>query len=899
MGGSCLLDRAVVDFIYTFDGLPHSSRREVGGKASGLADLAALGMPIPGGFCISSAAFERFTRSLLGPGERLGDMASMASPGRWDFGPRLAQVRRRIAQAPLPRDVEKAVGEAYVELLGPQAAVAVRSSASTEDQAGLSSAGMQETFLNVRGIEGLIEAVRRCWASLWHERALSYLAAAGIDPGEVRMGVVVQELVDADAAGIAFTVNPTTGNDREVLINAVLGLGEPAISGRRTPDVFILDKSGFTVRDVQVARKDLRLVPAGEGGLVEEEVPGELRDEPSVDETVLREIAGLAVRIEENQGTHADIEWAVSGGKVYVLQARPVTSQVQRLTRKPPLIEQVRRILDPRRPGRSGPDQTIWTNANVGEALPGPATPLTWSVALAFQEQGFKHVFKVIGCRVASGVRLVASFNGRFYLNLSAMLEIASQVPVMDPREALELGGVSGIPENLLPSRRFGSLVFVRNLPFTVRQVLTTFATINRDVREYEASFEADRREFQDFLGGSFTDGDLAARLDWLNDLLDLTGRVMLSCMTFSLGSHLLLRQAFRHWFGDDARRLEREVMTGFSEIESAAPGQSLWHIAETFRACPGDLDRLLEAESLDLTLESFPSDSKARRALSGFLAAYGYRGIKEAELASPRWSEDPTFLFETLKSYLSSRGDSVAGLMERQKNTRLRAAREVESRLKLFDRSLSRHLLEMTRKYTRLRERMRARVSEVLGMFRKAALEAGRRLAGDEEAAFFLTLGEIQAYLAGRLSNPEPLIRERREQHRRDALAPEPPSLFIGYPPQWRPPSRQEGRTLLGVAASPGRGEGMAHVLRDPSSASSFKPGQVLVIPHADVGWTPLFLVASAIVTDIGGVLSHAAVVAREYGVPMVMNTRFATSRIRTGDALLVDGDRGVVYIL
>jgi pyruvate,water dikinase len=240
-----------------------------------------------------------------------------------------------------------------------------------------------------------------------------------------------------------------------------------------------------------------------------------------------------------------------------------------------------------------------------------------------------------------------------------------------------------------------------------------------------------------------------------------------------------------------------------------------------------------------------------------------------------------------------------MASHVERQKNTRTRAAREVESRLNAVEMSVSRHLLEMTRKYTRLRERMRARVIEVLGMFRIAALHAGRRLAGDEKAAFFLTLEEIRAFLTGRLRRPAALIHERREQYRRDALYPEPPSLFVGYPPQWRPPSQQEGRTLLGVAASPGRGEGLAHVLRDPDGASSFKPGQVLVIPHADVGWTPLFLVASAIVTDIGGILSHAAVVAREYGVPMVMNTRLATSRIRSGDALLVDGDRGVVYIL
>jgi pyruvate,water dikinase len=841
-----------------------------------------------------------FSGSLLGPGERLEELARLASRERYDFGPRLAQVRRRIVSAPMPREVERAIRDAYESILPPGTAVAVRSSSSTEDQASLSSAGMQETFLNVRGAERLLDAVRRCWSSLWHERALSYLAAAGIDPASVRMGVLVQELVVAEAAGIAFTCNPTTGNDREILVNAVLGLGEPAMSGRHTPDVFVIEKGSFAVRDGQVAHKTRRLVPAPDGeGLAEEDVPRELRDMPSVDARTLGDIALMAVRIEERIGACADVEWAVRDGRVTVLQARPVTTRAQRFARRARIVERVRRFVDPTKQVPGGMDRTIWTNANVGEALPGPATPLTWSVALAFQEKGFKHVFRVIGCRVPPGTNLVASWHGRFYLNLSAMLEIASQVPVLDPREALELGGVTGIPKDLMPSRRLGSVTFLGNLPFTIHQVVTTYATIDRSVRRYVERFETDRREFASAMDSDFTDEDLAGRLEWLSALLDRTGQVMLSCMTFSLASHLLLRQAFRHWFGDDARRLEREAMSGFSEIESASPGLSLWHIAETFRACPRELEILVESRSLDLSLESFPADSKVHRALLGFVSAYGYRGIKEAELASPRWSEDPTFLFETLKSYLASPGDSVASLMERQKNTRQRAAREIEGRLGLVERSLARHMLEMTRKYTRLRERMRARVIEVLGMFRRAALEAGRRLAGDEDAAFFLTLGEIRAYLAGRLRSPENLIRERREQHGRDALVPDPPSVFVGYPPQWRPPERHEGRTLLGIAASPGRGEGMAHVLRDPSQASGFKPGQVLVIPHADVGWTPLFLVASAIVTDIGGVLSHAAVVAREYGVPMVMNTRFATSKVKTGDALLVDGDRGVVYIL
>lgn len=891
----------VKEFIYTFDSLPTSARAEVGGKATGLADLHAMGVDVPDGFCIGHEAFVLFTRSVLGPGESIAEFGSPSSAHRWDFGPRLAQVRRRMVSHPLPRQVESAILQARREFIPGAQPVAVRSSASTEDQVTLSSAGMQESLLNVRTDEALLEAVRRCWSSLWNERALAYLVQAGVDAATVRMGIVVQRLVDADAAGIAFTCNPTTGNEREILVNAVLGMGEPAISGHRTPDVFVVDKTGLTVTDEQIAHKEVMLRPDPEGsGLLELDVPDAVRDVPSVDEEMLREICRVAIRVEERLATAVDMEWAVQDAELQVLQARPVTAQTPSLKRRPHLISHVKSLIDPRTQGRiPPPEKTIWTNANVGEALPGPATPLTWSVALAFQEEGFRHVFKVVGCRVPRGVKLVASFHGRFYLNLSAMLEIASQVPVLDPSEALEMGGVTGIPENLLPRRRLGSVSFFRHLPFTLKQMLTTFVTIDRNVREYERKLARERADFEDFLGREFSSEELAERFGGLEELLDRTGRVMLSCMTFSLVSHLMLRQAFEYWFGEEAGRLEREAMTGFREIESAAPGLSLWHIAETFRACPDELHRLLDTDSANLGVDSFAAESQVGRALTGFIAAYGFRGIKEAELASPRWHEDPTFLFDTLKSYLASQGDSVASLMERQKNTRLRAAREVESRLNVVEMSIARHLLEMTRKYTRLRERMRARVIEVLGMFRKAALSAGVRLAGDDQAAFFLTMEEIRAYLTDRLRHPSMLIRERREQYRRDSLTPEPPSIFVGSPPQYRPASQQQGRTLLGVAASPGRGEGMANVLRDPSSASSFKPGQVLVIPHADVGWTPLFLVASAIVTDIGGILSHAAVVAREYGVPMVMNTRTATSRIRTGDALLVDGDRGLVYIL
>jgi pyruvate,water dikinase len=353
-----------------------------------------------------------------------------------------------------------------------------------------------------------------------------------------------------------------------------------------------------------------------------------------------------------------------------------------------------------------------------------------------------------------------------------------------------------------------------------------------------------------------------------------------------------------------DASRLERELLTGLADVESASPGLSLWHIAEMARTEPVARAVIAEREPSALRVRDLP-EGPTRRAMERFMTAYGDRGAREAEIAEPRWSEDPTLLFATLRAHLTRPPGSITpvDLERKQRALRDEASRELDRRLPAPVRIAVRHLLSLVQRFTRLRERLRSHVVEVLGLYRAVALDASRRLLVIEpgsgaDAAFYLSLEEVHAFLRGEVTVLGPLVRRRRLQLERDRALPDPPDTFVGFPPPLEgAPAATDA--LTGLAACSGVARGRARVLSSASEAGDLAPGEILVAPYADVGWSPLFLVAGGVVTDLGGPLSHAAVVAREYGVPTVVNVKNGTRLIRTGDEIEVDGGAGTVRIL
>ncbi|MCC6877045.1 MAG: hypothetical protein IT378_22260, partial [Sandaracinaceae bacterium] len=864
--------------------VPRKSRA-FGGKARNLAALARAGFPVPAALALDTSLCESFYAHVLADREQ--PAALLAGKLSAD---RLEEAARRVREAPLPPELAAPIRGAFEALRAEGArAVAVRSSSPWEDQEAASAAGLHESFLGVESEEALFDAVRACWASLLSLRALTYVrtvAGADVRPA---VGVVIQAMVPAEVAGVLFTVNPLSADPGEMVINASYGLGSTVMDGHVSPDTYRVDKATGFVRDRVLGDKERAARWAPGRGTWHEDVLPEARARECLDDEILARLVDLGRRVEEHFDDARDLEWAVAGGSLYLLQARPVTA----LAMPPPSSRQVRRQ---RKKDRS---RIVWSNVNVGEALPGVATPLTWSILSDFSDRGFRRAFGALGCSVPRDAELVGAFRGRIYLNLSEFVEIAAQVPGLRPRTLLSLGGggeTERLESQVEPHGRGG---FLLRLPLTVARYARENVGLTDRVARFDKAFQEDLARLTAVDPRVLSASGLDRVLVQVEKLLDSSGLVMLNVYGNLLATIVLLRSILRLVGGADADRLERELLTGLGDVDSGAPGLALWHIAEMARAEDATREHLLGQDARSLRVDDLP-DGPTRRALERFVAAHGYRGAREAEIAEPRWHEDPTLLFATLRAHLTRRADGTTPIdvERRQRGVREAAAADVERRLFGPTRVALRHLLGLVQRFTRLRERLRANVVRVLGLYRSVALDASRRLSAMEpgigaDAAFFLSIDELHAFLRGDVHGLLPIVRRRRLQYERDRALPDPPDTFVGLPPPV-PEAPVGADDLRGLAACSGLVRGRARVLRAPNEAGELCPGEILVAPYADVGWSPLFLVAAAVVTDLGGPLSHAAVVAREYGVPTVVNVKHGTSRIATGDELEVDGDAG-----
>jgi phosphohistidine swiveling domain-containing protein len=853
-----------------------------GPKAAQLAALGDVsGARVPEGFAVSARAFEDTLAAVLPRAQWPAQLLLGSRESR--LASRLESIRQRVLSGTLSEALRAEIAAAYGALDGPL--VAVRSSALHEDAHDASAAGLQETVLGVTGVDAVFAAVLRCFASIYQERAMTYLARRPARARrDVAVGVVVQRMVRADSAGVLFTVDPVSRERGVMVVEAAFGLGCSVVDGGISPDVFRVDRASGRVLARNLGDKPAAVRVRDEGGTYREPVALDRRRSAAISDVQIRALCALGDAVERHEGGPRDIEWAWEDGVLWALQSRPIVGLSE----------------PPKGAALDDPSTWIWSNVNVGEALPGVATPLTWSIAAAFSELGFQQAFKSLGCVLPPGVELVGSFHGRIYLNLTNFMRIARQVPVLNARMLLEFGGGGGLDEieRQVEPGQWGT--FFARLPLTGARYVAENAGLDRRVERFDEEFRASRVRVEGLDMAALSNKALDALYGDLLALLDRTGAVMLTCASGYLSSVVGIRTVLRYALGDEADRCERDLLSGVSDLESAAPGIALFHIAEIARSEAAARAVITDSDPATLTVEALPP-GPTRRAFVGFLRAYGFRCPREAELSTPRWREAPGTLFAALRAYLVQGDDSAIRRAERQNAVRAAAETELMQRVPAVARAVVRHLLQRTWRFSRLRERMRARVTEVLGFFRMAALETSRRMErawpdAGADAAFYLYVDEVRAWLTGELGDPTAVSTVRRAQVARDMARPDPPPTFTGAPPASSPTTIPTGDRWSGVAASPGVVTGVVRVLRDPADGAALKPGEVLVTAVADVGWTPLFLMAAAVVTELGGALSHAALVAREYGVPAVVNVPGVTRALRSGDRVRVDGDHGVI---
>ena len=902
-----------------------TSGKRVGGKALGLGRLVRDGFAVPQGWIIDARTFTRLVEEQLPKNHELGSVMRIA--GTKIGVDRAARARERLLTVKLPDGLAAAI-EALWAFAAPDApwGLAVRSSATCEDVDETSLAGLATTVLGARSPAAIQQAIREVYASAYLPRALMYLAQS--DVREAAMAVVLQVMVPAEAAGVLFTAPPPglegpTWARHERLVHATWGLGAPVVEGASAADAVRFSRAEGGVIASAIADKRRALV-IGEDGVEEVKVAASFAARPALSPATLRGLSKIAERLELGGRGPFDVEFAIESPTpdlpwldgapegsstsaeptIWLLQARPLTGGGF---------------------PEGGDAETVWSRANVGEALPGAATPLTWSVATNFADKGFREAFGALGCHVPRGLHLFGNVHGRFYLNLTAFMKVAAQVPGLTPAALLmsASGGASASIVATLNRQIEGThrTRFLLRLPLTAPRLLLQQLRLEGEVGAYEPEAEAQRRGLYDMDLSLLPDDALSTTLRAVARLLERTGTLMLRCASASLAAHLALRTVLSvsagrrgssrleaDSFADAAygpraseasiEHLAQSLVGAAQDVDSAGPGILLLRVAEEVRGDPEAAALLLRGDVAQIT--ELP-DGPGRAAIERFLASYGDRAVREAELETPRWREDPAPLLAMLTSALRAPPADPDRALAQARAIADREMARLETRLSAPEIAIIRKLVELCHRFTRLRERMRSWVTRVLGMIRIVALDIDRRLVRLDPTlqpggVFFCTHEELVLALSSGRADVGSMVRLRRAEHARDAARPDPPMTFMGRPPPAALPPA-EGVRLYGLPASGGVVEGRARVL-PPGTAGldAVGTGEILVSRTTDVGLTPLFLVAAAVVTELGGPLSHAAIVAREYGVPAVVSVPGATTAIKTGDRLRVDGDRGIV---
>jgi pyruvate,water dikinase len=817
----------------------------VGGKGANLGELIRAGLPVPPGFVITTDAYRAYVAAIR------EQILALDDPERI----------RSLFTAPIPDDVAGELLTARKEL-GP--AVAVRSSATAEDLDDASFAGQQDTFLDVRGDDALVAAVRDCWASLWTARAVAYRARRGIDSADVALAVVVQELVEADAAGVLFTANPTTGVRDEVVISAAWGLGEAVVGGAVTTDDLVVEKATGRVRSRTTADKTVMTVATG-AGTDERPVSADRRTRPVLDDAEAAALAALGVRIEEWFGAPQDVEWARAADGFAIVQSRPVTA-LPEPTASPPTDWSVP---DPR---------SFYVRASIVEQLPDPLTPLFAELVDGSVTRSLQALMAELlrgDDIIRDGDVALPTVNGYAYYRYSR-------------RAMARMMRASG------PA--FGALI--RGGGVALRDRWREQAH-PRYVRAVE---QATARPAE-----GMTNAELLAGAGALLD----AGTSYYTAVQTIIPQAVTSESAFTRFYERLVRRPGDPPAVTFLIGFDSAPiraEQSLHDLASWARERPALADALRAAgpgelpAGVDAAVRQEWSDR-----LDQHLARYGHT-VYNLDFAVPVPADDPGPVLATVRYYLDGGGTEPRDRQRRAALRRDEATARAAARLGRLRRLAFLRLLRWAQTMAPLREDALADVGLAWPQLRRMLRELGTRLvaAGVIERAddvFWLQRAEILA------EPPVPrhdVVAQRRAVWRGQRLVTPPQVLPQGSWwekafARWLPATaaEQTGAVLSGVGASAGQVTAPARVIAGPADFGRLRPGDVLVASITTPAWTTLFARAGAVVTDVGGPLSHSSIVAREYGIPAVLGTNVATRRIPDGARVRVDGDAGAVTLL
>lgn len=878
----------------------------VGGKGLNLTRLVQANLPVPGGFLVATPAYQAFVAA-----NRLQSLLSQTLQDLVPDDPAALQaasdtIRAAFAAGSLPPDLRDALSAAYETLAedgqGPLP-VAVRSSATAEDLPDMSFAGQQDTFLNVLGTEAVLRAVIDCWSSLWTARAIGYRARNGIAQDDVSLAVVVQCMVPSEASGVLFTANPLNGKRTEMVIDAIFGLGEALVSGQVEPDQYIFDVTTSRIVSKKLGAKALAIHGQEAGGTDTLTVSADAAAQPAISDAVIWEVVQQGKRVAALFDYPQDIEWGWANGRLYLLQSRPITSLYpvpDTLSQDTPLrilfsFGSVQGMLDPM--------TTLGRDAIAG-AFAGSAQMFKMHRTLATQR--VIHV---------AGERLWIDFTTLYRHPIGRKL-MRGGMGFIDPSVATILDALWDDPR-LSPQPGWFKFDTFRRIGYFLTPIVVRLIRAMRHP-------DAQRVQWQRWLEAIITDfAERNRRATTLSQRVTLFEEVMgngfallmprfLPLMIGGVGSLNILMQLSKHLPPGTVDPLT--LTRGLPHNVTTEMDMALWQTAQKIRA-DEDTAAFFSAQSAADLAEDYLQGALppvAQTAVADFLERYGMRGVGEIDLGRRRWREVPTQVMQNLQSYLHIPAAQAPDILF------AKGAAEAESAVAPFLQALRRTrwgrlkarvaqtAVSRMRALAGLRESPKFLIIRLFGIIRAGLLASGEELVkagflSQSDDLFYLHLSELKQFARDPEKYPvSSLISARRAAYAHEQKRRQIPRLLLSDGHAFYEGIAQTAAEgdFVGTPVSPGTVEGHVHVVLDPHG-SQLKPGEILVCPGTDPAWTPLFLAAGGLVMEVGGMMTHGSVVAREYGIPAVVGVHQVTQRLQTGQMIRVDGSTGVVTIL
>ncbi|MGZ4726482.1 MAG: rifamycin-inactivating phosphotransferase [Acidimicrobiales bacterium] len=862
-------------YVLGFEELDQTQIAIVGGKGAHLGELSRIeGIRVPAGFCVTTDAFRRVMAEVPSIDERLDRLSRLNPDDREAIRSLSAEIRRTVEGIAIPDDLAAAITSALARL-GEQAAYAVRSSATAEDLPTASFAGQQDTYLNIVGPAAILQHVSRCWASLFSERAVTYRLRNGFDHTTVHMAVVVQQMVFPEAAGVLFTADPVTSNRKVAAVEASFGLGEALVSGLVNADVYRVRDGEVVAKDIATKQVAIHALPGG--GTQEEAIEPARQEQPALTDAQVVRLVQLGRRIEAHFGCPQDIEWCLVDDDFQIVQSRPITTVF-------PI------------PERDDGENHVYVSVGHQQMMTDPMKPLglaMWKLtALPPMHVAGGRLFVDVTERLASPANRVGLLEvlGRgdplIRDALQTVLDRGDFIsPILDDAPA-------GPPPGGPPSSIDTDPTIVTDL---IARAQASIVALQRDIqtRSGSALFDfilEDVPEMKRILFDPQSQQAIMAGMEatwWLNDQLQdwLGEKNAADTLTQSAPNNVTSQMGLALLDVADVIRPHRDVVAFLQDVDD---------------------DDFLDGD----TLAKLQGGPEARDAIRAYLETYGMRCVGEIDITRPRWSEHPTALVPVILGNIKTfevgeaerrfeRGKQEAQEKEREVLERLRALPDGEQKA-----DETKRMIDRVRIFIGYREYPKYGMVNRYFIYKQAMLREADRLVQaqvvhDPEDIFFLTFEELHEVVRTNQVDEE-LIQQRKDAFA-SYLSLTPPRVLTS---DGEAVAGSYGRddlpavALAGLAVSGGTIEGRARVIHDMEEAD-LEAGDILVTAYTDPSWSPLFVAITGLVTEVGGLMTHGAVIAREYGLPAVVGVDHATQRIRDGQRVRVHGTEGYVEIL